>query len=123
MSIRMSPKRSRNASLMTRYRLLAASVFPAVDSYRGSVMPSAALRARPPVKPCSAMPTSKDCRASDATGTERSAGGSVGTVRKGGRGRGAQEEHGPSERSSAHSALLPNSHQDTSQATLGVHLQ
>ena len=110
----MSPERSCTSSLMTRYTLTATSVSVSVVFKRGSVNLVPSSSGEGVWELCLAMLTSTDGCASNSAGTERSAEGSVGTVRKGSRGRDAQEEHGavPAKR------MLPNS-QDTSETTLG----
>ena len=109
----MSPKRARTSSLMTPFRLHTTSDSVSVGFKRGSVKLVPSSSGERLWELCSVMPMSKDGCASNAAGTERSAEGSVGTVRKGSRGGGAQEEHGavPPWR------MQPNS-QDTSETTL-----
>ena len=71
----MSPERSRTSLLMTRYTLTATSVSVSVGFKRGSVNLVPSSSGERLWELCSVMPTSKDCCASNAAGTQRSAEG------------------------------------------------
>ena len=109
----MSPKRSRTSWLRTRYPLTSTSDSVSVGCKRGSVKLVPSSSGEDVWELCLAMLTSTDGCASNSAGTEWSAERSVGTVRKGSRGGGAQEEHG----AVTAWTMLPNS-QDTSEITL-----